>query len=491
MALIKHSELRDFLDPKNTPAPVYLIFGEPFLYQKAFKELVDTLVPEDRQSFSLDVLDGSEENLYEAIERLNTFSLDAMGPRVVGFRDARIFYSKTDSGKLVRQIKTAVAENAPQKGAARFMKLLSLLGIDPENIGDREKQQILDTDPDKTDEDAKWLDTIIDFCRHSPASETSAADPSAVLQKAIENGFAPGSHLVITTDVVDKRRKLFKTISENGHIIDCSVPQGDSRAARDAQRAALAELEKSVLKPLGKKLKPDAFKSLFELTGFDPGTFQNNLEKLASYTSGRETITAEDVRQLLHRTRTDPIYELTNALFAKDTAGALFYLDSLLGGAQAAHPLQVLAAILNQVRKLLIIRDFMESENGRDWRSGMRFDAFQRQLKSAIEKYDAATAEQAEYQEQILNQSPQKGKSSKKHQPPAELVIAPNIKSLYPVYKNFEKADNFSMKELLAIFRDLEKNEHQLKRTSETAAKSRYLLEQLVVHITRSHYCPA
>ena len=67
----------------------------------------------------------------------------------------------------------------------------------------------------------------------------------------------------------------------------------------------------------------------------------------------RREITIADVESVLQRTKKDPIYEFTNALADRKPDPALFFLDSLLSS--GIHPLQVFTALINQVRKLLLV----------------------------------------------------------------------------------------------------------------------------------------
>ncbi|NIV97852.1 DNA polymerase III subunit delta, partial [Candidatus Saccharibacteria bacterium] len=61
-----------------------------------------------------------------------------------------------------------------------------------------------------------------------------------------------------------------------------------------------------------------AYRTIYEMTGFDIGTFSDNIEKLISYVGDRKRITVEDVAFVLKRTKKDPIYELTNAIADRD-----------------------------------------------------------------------------------------------------------------------------------------------------------------------------
>ena len=191
-------------------------------------------------------------------------------------------------------------------------------------------------------------------------------------------------------------------------------------------------------------------------------------------------------------TRTDPIYTLTNAVFDKDRARALYYLESLLSGSEAIHPLQVLAALINQVRKLLIIRDFMDSRAGRNWQAEMRFDAFKRQVLPAVEQHDAAAADELLRRDRHLagedtaEAGPPRKKAPKK--PPADLMIAAGSGNPYPVYMNFKKAAGFSRAGLLSFYPALQQADRKLKTLSDKDPAARFVLEELIIKISG---CPS
>jgi DNA polymerase-3 subunit delta len=214
----------------------------------------------------------------------------------------------------------------------------------------------------------------------------AAADSAGMLERAIARGFPRGNHLIITTDAVDRRRSLYKAVGEDGVIIDCSVPRGERKADRDVQDAVLSEHVKTFLDPRRKSMSRSAFQALCEMTGFNLGTFSHNLEMLADYVGGRADITAEDVQAVLTRSKKDPIYEFTNAVTDRDRDQAFFFLKSLLEGGM--HALQALSAIVNQVRKLLVAKDFTESPSGAAWHRGCSFAQFQKSVMPAVVQHD-------------------------------------------------------------------------------------------------------
>jgi DNA polymerase-3 subunit delta len=285
--------------------------------------------------------------------------------------------------------------------------------------------------------------------------------------------------------MVDKRRGLFKTISSNGMVIDCSVPKGDRRADRIAQESVLAEKMNSILRKSKKTMDQAAYMALYDMTGFDLRTFTNNLEKLISYVGERSEITTADIESVLKRTKKDPIYELTNAMADRNAQWALFFLESLM--ASGLHPLQVLTALTNQVRKLLMVKDFTESPYGSDLKAVSSFDFFQNRVMPAITDYDANLLNQIHIWGETLNKEgmvengkPPAKATKKKSQPTTDLLIAKNPKNSYPIYQLFKKSERFSKAELISAMVSLNETDVQLKSSRQSP---KLVLEKLILSI--------
>jgi len=298
MPEIKYNLLRKYLkdlkgDPQKQFSQVYLIFGEELLVKTAYDDLLENLLPAANRTANYDPMDGAIENIYDVIERVNTFSLMS-GTKVVAMRESRIFYTKQDKSRLLEISKKAYDEDNLKKAAKYFLSLMGNLNLSFEDVdkSNREKALKLDASMARGDE---WLDDIIGYCQENKFTIPEPADESVVFQKAIEKGFPKNNHLLITTDMVDKRRSLYKAIKNEGIVIDCAVPKGDRRADRMAQEGVLLEKMTEILKPNNKEMDKGAYRALVEMTGFDLRTFCGSLEKLIHYVGQRNTITVEDV----------------------------------------------------------------------------------------------------------------------------------------------------------------------------------------------------
>ncbi|OIN96322.1 MAG: hypothetical protein AUJ48_01755, partial [Deltaproteobacteria bacterium CG1_02_45_11] len=357
MPEINYKKLKSYLeDLEKQPdqagfAPVYLIYGEELLYKEASEALLNILLPVPERSLNYEPIDGANENVGEAVEKVNTYSL-LSGTKVVAIHDSKIFYARQDDEILIQKAKEAYNNDEMKKAAGYFLSRLGFLNLSLEDINKSNIVKLLNVDEDIISDDG-WLDKIIGYCRDNGLTVPAGEDKSKILGSAIEKGFPTGNHLIITTDLVDKRRALYKSIKKIGMIIDCSVPKGERMAEKKEQETVISARAQEILAHSGKTMAKDAYLAMYEMTGFDLRTFSSNLEKLVSYVGDRKNITINDVNSVLQRTKEDPIFELTGAIADKNMDNALFYLDSLLSG--GIYPLQALAAITNQIRKLLLV----------------------------------------------------------------------------------------------------------------------------------------
>ena len=485
MPVITYKDLSKYLKHRGGDpfVPVYLIFGEELLVKGSFDELLDALIPASQRSINYDPIDGTQANIHDVIEKLNTFSL-LPGSKVIALRDSRIFYARQDKGRLMENARQAFEEDEIKKAAGHLLSIMGLLSLTFEDLDRVNRPKSLGKDFENT-EDNLWLDETIVYCRANKLFVPEARDDSRILQLAIEKGFPADNHLILTTDMVDKRRALYKTLSSEGLVIDCSVPKGARRADRITQDAVLTERKDAILAAGRKTMSPAAYHALYEKTGFDLRTFSSNLEKLVSYVGDRREITAEDVKAVLPRTKVDPIYELTNALTERNLEKTLFFLDSILSS--DIHPLQAFAAMINQVRKLLLVKDFVEGPHGRKWQPACPYDYFQKQVIPAVVDYDRRLLDQLDNWKTILDENPdshktKSGTKKKKSKITSDLLIAKNPKNAYPIYQLFKKSERFTKNELLEAVDILNETEKKLKSGSQN---EKLILEHLILGICK------
>jgi DNA polymerase-3 subunit delta len=200
-------------------------------------------------------------------------------------------------------------------------------------------------------------------------------------------------------------------------------------------------------------MAPRLFDRICALTGFDLRIFTRNIEKLIDYIGPRNEISEQDIQAVLQRTKQDPIFELSNALAERNQIQALFYLDSLL--AAGFHPLQLLAALANQLRKLLVAKDFCNSEPGRVWSQGMSYTQFKQDVIPVLQTFD----EQVDLQVKAWNRN--QAFAQTKEASDLKLVANPN--NAYPVFQTLVKSAHYSQDELQQGLQRLNQTDLSLK----------------------------
>ena len=122
-----------------------------------------------------------------------------------------------------------------------------------------------------------------------------------------------GSSLILLVSSWVKTTRLAKLTGKIGEAIDCSAPNGSR---------LIAWLGKAAGKR-GKKVAPSAAELLIQWRGEDLAALSGELEKLSLYVGERQTITEDDVTELVVATTGPGAFSLTNAITAGETAAAL------------------------------------------------------------------------------------------------------------------------------------------------------------------------
>jgi DNA polymerase-3 subunit delta len=433
---ITHKDLSKLLVEisKGKVVPVYLFYGDEFLYKSAFKSLLDALVPLQHQGLNYEAIDGASENVYEIIERLNTFPL-IPSAKVIAVHGTRIFYSAVSVDDLLHKSKEAFEKEDLKESARYLLHMLSVAGMSLDDVKDGKKLA-----------DGAWLDQVIAYCVHEKMTVPVHEDDAEVLSDAILTGCPKTNHLVLTTDFVDKRRKLYKTIKKIGVVIDCSVPKGEKAADKRRQQEVLKARVKETLEKAGKTMAPGGFEALYEKIGADMRSFSNEVEKLIAFVGDRKEVLPSDVEAVSKRSKQDPIYEMGNAIAERDTRKALFFLDSLLKN--NFFPLQVLAAASNQIRKLILAKDFIHGRYGSGWGKDLSYAAFQKMILPELKKLE-----------------------------PDFLTGSAHP---FAIYMTLKQSDNYTLEELIGAMEVLLDADIRLKRSGQNA---KIVLEHAILRI--------
>ena len=143
----------------------------------------------------------------------------------------------------------------------------------------------------------------------------------------------------------------------------CGMVELARVSEEDAMRWATAKAQESG----GLRLEADAARELVDALGADMMLVSSELEKLLLYTSGRGRITLGDVETMVLSAKQRTLYELTDAISARDRVRALALLEGLLNSSDAGEDAAIghLYMLARTFRQMLVILE----KNVRDSRA--------------------------------------------------------------------------------------------------------------------------
>lgn len=153
------------------------------------------------------------------------------------------------------------------------------------------------------------------------------------------------TYVIFTEEEVDKRSKLFKTVTANGYTALCDVQD----------EATLKKWVMGLLKKENKLITPDALNLLLDRTGTDMENIRREVEKLVCYKYEEEGITAQDVEEICTVRIQNKIFDMVESVADKKQKQALDLYYDLLALKEA--PLKILALIARQFNLLLQVRE--------------------------------------------------------------------------------------------------------------------------------------
>ncbi len=187
---------------------------------------------------------------------------------------------------------------------------------------------------------------------------SSAAATIAALEKLtalLAGGLPDGTTFLLSAGAVDKRRSFYKTL---GKVAEVQVfdKLDNTRAGWEDEAAPLV---RSLGDRRGLHFDEEALETFTVYTGGDRRTIESELEKLDLYLgAARRDVRIDDVRLLTPVSRAGVVFELGNALAARQLQRALELLRQLLFQGESEVGI-LLVAIIPTVRNLLLVKDLM------------------------------------------------------------------------------------------------------------------------------------
>lgn len=150
---------------------------------------------------------------------------------------------------------------------------------------------------------------------------------------------------VFTESEVDKRSRLYKTVQSKGYAAEFSLQDENT----------LKRWVAGVLAKDGKKITENTARLFLSKTGMDMENIQSELEKLICYCMNRDIVTDDDVEAICTTQISSHIFDMINAIAAKEQKQALnLYYDLL---ALKEPPMRILFLIARQCNMLLQVKE--------------------------------------------------------------------------------------------------------------------------------------
>jgi DNA polymerase-3 subunit delta len=151
--------------------------------------------------------------------------------------------------------------------------------------------------------------------------------------------------IIFVESEVDKRNKLYKQVKSKGYVCECKRMNNS-----DLTKWILVRLKKE-----NKNITRENMSYLLEKLGDDMDNITSELDKLISYTLGRNVIEREDIDKVCISEITGKIFEMIDALGDKNQKKALDLYYDLIAVREA--PMKILFMLTRQFNIMYQIKE--------------------------------------------------------------------------------------------------------------------------------------
>src|SRR5437867_1780572 len=271
---------------------------------------------------------------------------------------ARIYAVVGSDEAEVKHVAAELATKLTPPGAGDFgLEIVDATADNAEQAGARIRSVIeaLQTLPFFGSTKVVWLKNVNFLGDDQKARSAAVQSALEELSELVDSGLGPGVTLLISATDLDKRRSFYKTLLKRAEV------QVFDRL--DSSRGGWEEEALEMVQQRAKKRKlqfaDEALDLFVLLTGGDTRQIDNELEKIDTFLGKDRGVNIELVRELVPLSRAGVIFELGNALAARDLELSLKLVRRLLDQGESAIGI-LLVAIVPTVRNLLLAKDLME-----------------------------------------------------------------------------------------------------------------------------------
>jgi DNA polymerase III subunit delta len=324
LALRSFASVDRFIDELATPdiKPGYVLLGdEVFLYDRCRKAVLATLTPPDTRDFSLHDIDLTETSIFEALDRAQTPSL--MAPfQVLFVRNLKTLYGRGSKKEEFAAIDAYFRSPNPQ---ALILFVADHLRI-PTDLRKMDYQ-----DKDRYE---KIRETLGDWCG---IVELARVDENDAIKWVLTNAesrnvrFDPDAARELVDSLGADMMLIASEFEKLLLYVSAPIPTSDQEVVISTEGGALAD---AVEKPA-------------------------SLPKPSTTTITKNRVTLGDVETMVLAAKQRNLYELTDAISAKDRPRALALLHGLLNASDGGEDAAIghLYMLARTFRQMLIISE--------------------------------------------------------------------------------------------------------------------------------------
>lgn len=228
--------------------------------------------------------------------------------------------------------------------------------VDPSISRIRQTMQALSTLPFLGGTKLVWLKNASFLADTASGRSESVIAELEALCDLLEGGLPDGVAFLMSAPMVDKRRSAYKRLSKAGATVVCDKPSLGFGSGEEE----IIHWTAQQVSAKGLKISREAVEMLAARIGLDSGRLHTELEKLDTALGAGHAIGIEDIRALVPSTRESGIFDLGNAISARDLPLALETLAQLFHQGEKGVGI-LLASIVPTLRNLLLAKDLLVS----------------------------------------------------------------------------------------------------------------------------------
>ncbi len=156
--------------------------------------------------------------------------------------------------------------------------------------------------------------------------------------------------ILVPEPSLDKKKQVVKQLLDHAEVIECIKEQNEDTYAKI----------KGILHANNFQIDANALQQFISRTSYDSLTMMNELEKLMLFSEGKTQITMDMVRQVVSRNLEENIFNLVNAMLAKDKHLMMSLYADLLE--LNVDPVWMIGVIVSKFQEILYTKEMLSQK---------------------------------------------------------------------------------------------------------------------------------